>query len=89
MEVYDLFKWQETITSNILAERFHDITVPGLTESIEEYKELVGNYAAALRQNRQLTHQGRLIKTKPDLKTIILAEGWGDLLKDMEDENDA
>ena len=49
MEVYDLFKWQETITSNILAERFHDITVPGLTESIEEYKGLVGNYAAALR----------------------------------------
>ena len=70
MEVYDLFKWQETITSNILAERFHDITVPGLTESIEEYKRLVGNYAAALRQSGQLTHKGHPVKTKPDLKRI-------------------
>lgn len=89
MELYDLFKQQENITSNILAERFHDITVPGLTESIEEYKGLVANYAAALRQKRQLTHKGRLIKTKPDLKTIIIEEGWEDLLKDMEVENNA
>lgn len=89
MEVYDLFKWQETITSNILAERFHDITIPGLTESIEEYKGLVGNYAAALRRNRQLTHKGHQVIAKPDLKKICIEEGWEDLLNDMEVESNA
>ena len=49
MELHDLYKWQETIISDILVERFHDITVPGLTRSIAEYKALVANYAAVLR----------------------------------------
>ena len=89
MELYDLYKWQETIISDILVERFHNITVPGLPRSIAEYKALVANYAAVLRQKQQLTHRGRLIKTKSDLKSTIIEEGWDYLLKDMEDENDA
>lgn len=84
MELIDLFKEEEKIVFNILVERFHDTAVPGLQENIEEYKKLIKDYAAALRQNGMLTHRGRQIKTKPDLIKVCLKEGWDDLLKDME-----
>lgn len=89
MELIELYEQQDKIINAILFEWFHDTTVPGLTESIEEYKRLVGNYAAALRQSGQLTHKGHPVKTKPDLKRICINEGWQYLFKDMEDENDA
>ena len=51
---------------------------------IETYRKNIRNYAAALRQNGQLTHKGRQVKTKPDLKKICQDEGWNGLLNDME-----
>ena len=87
MELIDLYTKQEQIFNDILMERFHNITVPGLHEEIETYKQNTRNYAAALRQNGQLTHNGRQVKTKPDLKRICQEEGWNALLHDMEVSN--
>lgn len=87
MELIDLYKQQDKIISDILLERFHDITVPGLRKEIETYTQNTRNYAAALRQSGQLTHKGRQVKTKPDLKRICQDEGWNSLLNDMEVSN--
>lgn len=84
MELIDLYTKQEKIFGDILVERFHGITVPGLQAEIETYRKNIRNYAAALRQNGQLTHKGRQVKTKPDLKKICQDEGWNGLLNDME-----
>jgi hypothetical protein len=87
MELIDLYTKQEQIFNDILIERFHNITVPRLRENIETYKQNTRNYAAALRQNGQLTHRGRQVITKPDLKRICQEEGWKALLNDMEVSN--
>lgn len=87
MELIDLYTKQEQIFGDILMERFHNITVPGLHKEIETYIQNTRNYAAALRQNGQLTHNGRQVKTKPELKRICINEGWQDLFKDMEVSN--
>lgn len=89
MELIDLFRQQEKISCDILIERFHDITVPELEREIKEYKTLTMNFAAALRRNNQLTHKGRQVKTKPDLKKICIEEGWTELFIDMEVNNNA
>lgn len=87
MELIDLYTKQEKIFGDILVERFHGITVPGLREEIETYRKNIKNYAAVLRQNGQLTHKGSQVKTKPDLKRICQEEGWNGLLNDMEVSN--
>ena len=88
MELIDLYEQQDKIIDAILFEWFHDTTVPGLCEEIEIYTQNTRNYAADLRQSGQLTHKGRPVKTKPDLKRICINEGWQYLFKDMEDKND-
>ncbi len=89
MELIDLFRQQEKISCDILIERFHGITFPELEREIKEYKTLTMDFAAALRRNNQLTHKGRQVKTKPDLKKICIEEGWTELFIDMEVNNNA
>ena len=84
MEMAQLNKWQEEIIYHIFQERFEEISVPGLNENIAEYKQIIKDHAAQLRNNCQLTHSGRLVKSKPDFKNICIDKGWYELLTDAE-----
>lgn len=80
MELNELNKIQDEVSASIAFERFSGSKIPNLEHKIAEYRQLVSNYAASLREKNQLTHNGKLIKTPNQFKRICEKEGMSWLL---------